>query len=166
MFLLLMEISVMVYGESISRVKPVWYTRFFIACDIVSLSLQGAGGGIASAATKPSTMTLGNRLVLVGLVLQIVSLLLFATMCAEFAFRVRKHAAERDLAYSELRTSSRFRGFLWGLAVAFITIFTRCVYRVIELGGGWNNKLMREETTFIILESWYNTHSSLRPTSS
>ena len=56
----------------------------------------------------------------------------------------------------------RFRGFLWALVVSFMTIFTRCVYRVVELGGGWNNRLMREETPFIILESWYVVFHSLR----
>jgi hypothetical protein len=39
-----------------------------MACDLISLSLQGAGGGVAASATTMSSMTLGNRLMLVGLV--------------------------------------------------------------------------------------------------
>lgn len=149
--------SVMVYGEKISRIRPVWYTRFFINCDIVSLSLQGAGGGIASAATEDSTMNLGNHLMLAGLIFQIVSLFIFALACGDFALRTRKFSSWRNPIYSNLRTSTKFRGFLWASILSFITIFTRCVYRVIELGGGWNNSLMRQETPFIILESWYVT---------
>ncbi|KAH8773953.1 RTA1 like protein-domain-containing protein [Hyaloscypha finlandica] len=141
------------YGEGIPRVKPVWYTRFFINCDIISLTLQGAGGGVASSATKHSTMELGNHLMLVGLIFQIVSLIFFALACIDFALRVRKYQSWKNPAYKKLRASMRFRGFLWALVVSFMTIFTRCVYRVVELGGGWNNRLMREETPFIILES-------------
>ena len=144
-----------VYGDGLSRVKPVWYTRFFINSDIISLSLQGAGGGVASAATKDSTMNLGNHLMLAGLIIQIISLIFFAMACVDIAIRIRKNPSWKNPAYKKLRASMKFRGFLWALAIAFFTIFTRCVYRVIELGAGWNNKLMREETPFIILESRY-----------
>jgi hypothetical protein len=146
---------VIAYGDSISRIKPIWYTRFFITCDIISLSLQGAGGGVASAATKQTTMNLGNHLMLAGLIFQIVSLIFFALACLDFTFRVRRYQSWKNPSYKKLRSSGRFRGFLAALIVSFGTIFTRCVYRVVELGGGWNNHLMREETTFIILESWY-----------
>lgn len=137
-----------------SRIKPVMYTRFFIACDIVSLSLQGAGGGVASAATTDSTMALGNKLMLVGLIFQIVTLAIFVICCADFAFRVYKFQSRETVVFNRLVSTGRFKGFLGAVFVAFLTIFTRCVYRVIELGGGWNNPLMREEVTFIILESW------------
>ncbi|KAF8848302.1 RTA1-domain-containing protein [Acephala macrosclerotiorum] len=144
---------VIVYGEGVSRVRPVFYTRFFINCDIISLSLQGAGGGVASSATKQSTMELGNHLMLAGLIMQIVSLIFFAIACIDLATRARRYQSWKNPGFKKLRASTRFRGFLWALAVSFTTIFTRCVYRVIELGGGWNNKLMREQTPFIILES-------------
>lgn len=150
-----MKPRVMVYGEGISRIRPVWYTRFFINCDIISLSLQGAGGGVASSATKQTTMELGNHLMLAGLIFQIVSLVIFSIACIDFGIRVRRYQSQKNTGYKKLRASTRFRGFLWALVVSFTTIFTRCVYRVIELGGGWNNRLMREETPFIILESWY-----------
>lgn len=113
---------------------------------------------MASAATKQTTMDLGNHLMLAGLIFQIVSLILFAVACADFAIRSKKFASQRDASYSKLRASRKFRGFLWGLVISFATIFTRCVYRVVELGGGWDNSLMREETPFIILESWYVAH--------
>ena len=146
--------SAIAYGDGLSRIKPIWYTRFFLNCDIISLSLHGAGGGIASAATTKSTMDLGNHLMLAGLIFQIVSLLLFGIACTDFAMRVQRYGSWKNPAYKKLRASTRFRGFLWALLVSFMTIFTRCVYRVIELGGGWNNRLMREQTPFIILESW------------
>lgn len=145
----------MIYGDEISIIRPIWYTRFFIFCDMISLSLQGAGGGLAASATQDSTMKLGNNLMLAGLIFQIVSLLLFATACIHFFIRVRKFKSLKNPLYRKVRSSAKFRGFLCALNVSFITIFTRCIYRAVELGGGWNNKLMREETPYIILESWY-----------
>ena len=106
-------------------------------------------------------MALGNHLMLAGLIFQIVSLMLFALACGDFAIRAKKFASSRNTEYSSLRASTKFRGFLGAGVVSFVTIFTRCVYRVVELGGGWNNSLMREETPFIILESWYDNSSGI-----
>jgi hypothetical protein len=145
--------SVVVYGEQLSRIKPTMYTRFFIVCDIVSLSLQGAGGGVASSSTTSSTLSLGNNLMLAGLIFQIVTLAIFGLICMDFAIRAQKFPSRKSSTYNTLRSSIRFRGFLVAVFVTFLTIFTRCVYRVVELGGGWNNSLQREEIPFIILES-------------
>lgn len=85
-----------VYGEGRPRVKPVWYTRFFINCDIISLSLQGAGGGVASSATKETTMELGNHLMLAGLILQIASLVLFALASVDLAIRIKTYPSWKN----------------------------------------------------------------------
>lgn len=80
----------MVYGEGISPIKPNMYTRFSVACDLISFSLQGSGGGVASGATSKSSLSLGNKLMLAGLIFQIITLLGFALLCTDFAFRVSK----------------------------------------------------------------------------
>ena len=41
---------VVVYGEEISRIRPRTYTIFFMGCDVISLSVQAIGGGIAASA--------------------------------------------------------------------------------------------------------------------
>jgi hypothetical protein len=41
---------VVVYGEAISRIKPRTYTLFFMGCDVISLTIQAVGGGIAASA--------------------------------------------------------------------------------------------------------------------
>jgi RTA1 like protein len=106
-------------------------------------------------------MALGNHLMLAGLIFQIISLVLFTIVCIDLGIRTHKYRSLKNPTHRQLRSSSAFRGFLWAATVALLTIFTRCVYRVIELGGGWNNSLMREETPFIVLESWYSPAISL-----
>lgn len=145
--------SIIVYGEGISRLRPVWYTRIFVTCDVISLSLQGGGGGAASAASKQSTLDMGNNIMLVGLIFQIVTLVLFAALCLEFVWRVHRFPHRKSTEFISIRESRQFHCFLIAGIVTFSTIFIRCVYRVVELAGGWNNKLQREEVPFIILES-------------
>lgn len=92
---------------------------------------------------------------LAGLIFQIVSLCLFAAACVDFAIRVKKHPDQKNAAGSRIRNSSRFRAFLIAVLVIFTAIVIRCVYRVAELGSGWDSALMRKEVPFIILESGY-----------
>lgn len=92
---------------------------------------------------------------LAGLIFQIITLVLFATLCLEFAWRVRRFPHWKNVEFSNIRDSRRFHGFLLAAIATFVLIFVRCVYRVVELAGGWNNSLQREEVPFIILESGY-----------
>src|SRR5262245_46511876 len=39
-----------------------------------------------------------------------------------------------------------------GLVVATLTIYIRCVYRVVELNAGFDSHLANEEVTYMILE--------------
>jgi hypothetical protein len=97
---------------------------------------------------------MGNDLMLAGLAFQVFTLAVFAILCLAFMIRASKFPERLNPTYENFRAGSQFNGFLVAVFVTFIAIFTRCVYRVVELGGGWNNHLQREEIPFIILESW------------
>ncbi|KFY81071.1 hypothetical protein V499_00144 [Pseudogymnoascus sp. VKM F-103] len=153
--------TIMIFGRDFSRIAPIRYSQFFIFCDWVSLSLQGAGGGLASSSTTDSTMNLGNRLMLVGLITQVVTMFIFGCMCADLAIRIRRYPERKNPKYKLMRSSMPFRGFLIMALVFGLSIFIRCVYRVAELGPGWDNPLMRNETLFIILESCMVTIASI-----
>lgn len=62
------------FGEEWSRLKPAWYTYIFIACDISSLVMQSAGGGIAATAEDgdQSTLDAGTNIMIAGIVWQVV----------------------------------------------------------------------------------------------
>ncbi|EON66041.1 hypothetical protein W97_05284 [Coniosporium apollinis CBS 100218] len=145
---------VITFGAHISRIKPAWYTYIFISCDVLSLALQGAGGGLASAATGPgSLMNTGNNLMMAGLSFQVFTLLAFATLVTEYFVRVWRHRYELNPRTEELRRSRKFRWFLGALVTAYVAILFRCIYRIAEMAGGWGNPIMRDETTFIVLDS-------------
>lgn len=61
------------FGADWSRLRPSWYTYVFIACDVSSLALQSAGGGLAATADTESTRDLGTNLMIAGIIWQVVS---------------------------------------------------------------------------------------------
>ncbi|CBX99012.1 hypothetical protein LEMA_P082510.1 [Plenodomus lingam JN3] len=139
--------AVITCGESWSRLKPAWYTYIFIAGDVVSLLLQGAGGGIAATADSGSELQ-----DIAGVVFQVVILAFFGFFCTEYAIRTYRRRTQVTSEASALLHNTLFRCFVFAITVAYLSIFIRCVYRIPELTGGWRSELMRNETDFIILE--------------
>ncbi|KAF8860528.1 putative RTA1 domain protein [Acephala macrosclerotiorum] len=143
---------VVVYGEHLSRFKPRTYTLIFCGCDIFSLVLQAAGGGIASGAMTPSQDQLGINVMLAGLSVQVASLFLFACMCAEFANHLRRNPNSWNTQHTQLYNGKVFKSFLIGLCVATLTIFIRSAFRVAELSGGFHGPLANNQVSFMVLE--------------
>ncbi|KAL8982424.1 MAG: hypothetical protein Q9177_005277 [Variospora cf. flavescens] len=143
---------VLTLGSRYSRLPARWYTWIFIGCDIFSLVLQGAGGGLAASAKAQSTQDIGSNIMLTGIVWQVVTLLLFAALAADFFLRANRNSADQTATAKEIRQTTKFSLFLAGLVLAYLTIFVRCAYRIAELAGGWGNPIMRNDTEFIILE--------------
>lgn len=150
---------VLTFGPENSRIKPLSYPRIFIPCDLASLMLQAAGGGIASAASHTDRdPTTGNNIMIAGLAMQVFTLAIFIILSLDFAFktfgRIRSmgSTAALDQTHAQLRASWKFKGFLIALSFATLCIFTRSVYRVAELSEGWNGHLIKTQKYFIGLE--------------
>ena len=151
---------VVIFGANISRIPPKAYTYLFICCDLISLILQGTGGGIASqAAVNHTSPKLGTNIMLAGLGFQVGSLALFMLLCAEYAFRVvranRNGTLNLDPAYVSLRSSKRFKCFLLALTASTLFILSRCIFRVIELSEGWKGAIIKNQVLFFVLEGMY-----------
>jgi hypothetical protein len=141
------------FGESWSRLPPAWYTRIFITGDILSLVLQGAGGGIAATADDGSDLQdIGSNLMVAGVVLQVVVLSCFGALLVEYTLRTDRRRDQLSAAAMRLFHKTSFRCFIFAIIVGFLGIFIRCIYRIPELTGGWGSELMRNETDFIVLE--------------
>ncbi|KAG9232377.1 RTA1 like protein-domain-containing protein [Amylocarpus encephaloides] len=145
---------VVLYGESLSRFRPQTYTYIFCGCDIISLILQATGGGIAASAdTGSGGVDTGKSIMLAGLGFQVFSLALFAGFSGEFALRVWNGRGLWNSRYTRVVDSKLFKCSLAGLATATLTIFIRSLYRCIELSGGFDSNLFRDdEVSFMILE--------------
>lgn len=146
-------------GGSNSRIAPSSYPRIFVTCDIVSLILQAAGGGIASVKTQHhQDPKQGNNIMIAGLSAQVATMLVFMLLALDFAIRTVSRIGQvgseeaLDQRYASLRKSWLFKGFLVALTLSTLCIFTRCAFRVAELSDGWSGHLMELEGYFIGLE--------------
>ncbi|KAI1453982.1 RTA1-domain-containing protein [Annulohypoxylon moriforme] len=152
---------VFAFGPENSRIPPKFYTRIFIPCDVVSLVLQAAGGGLASVAfhTGNSTDT-GDNIMIAGLSFQVFTLLVFMILSLDFLVNTlrRRRALGSEAAFSQdpelvaVRKSIMFKGFLVALTLSTICIFWRSVFRVAELSRGWSGPLMARQDLFIGFE--------------
>lgn len=140
-------------APELSRLRLRLYTRIFISCDVVSIVLPAAGGGVASAAPDLHVLEIGDNIMIAGLVTQVATLLVFGVSAADYASAVHKHRENLRPATAELRRSWRFKGFVAALWVAYLGIQIRCCYRVAELCEGWGSPTMRKQGLFIGLDS-------------
>ena len=145
---------IVIYGEGISRLRPGTYTLIFVCCDFLSLLLQAAGGAITATAGKDEKdlSDHGVDIMIAGLSSQVISLFIFIVLCSEFAWRVYKTPARLNPNFHDLRCTMMWKGLLFALAIATVTIFVRCVYRVAELNDGFNGSLANNQTLFMIFE--------------
>jgi hypothetical protein len=144
---------VLTFGTSKSRITPKYYTWIFISCDIVALVLQAVGGGLAGGAGKNKGMRdRGTNVMFAGIVWQVATLVVFAALVIDYIVRTVRVWSEVPDAAKVLSKKLSFRLFAGGVVLAFSTIFLRCVYRIAEIEGGWANPIMRDETSFVVME--------------
>ncbi|KAJ9610485.1 phospholipid-translocating ATPase rsb1 [Cladophialophora chaetospira] len=141
-----------IYSVELSLLKPKWITLIFVFCDFISLLLQAAGGAIASTSDDDASNQTGVNVMIAGLASQVISLVIFASICGHFAWRVLKNPSRLNHAFLSLRMSRRFKGMLIAIAISTLTILVRSVYRLAELQQGFDGKLANNELEFMILE--------------
>ncbi|KAJ0351211.1 hypothetical protein COL154_012985 [Colletotrichum chrysophilum] len=132
--------------RSISRFNPHLFYYVFIPCDIISLILQATGGALSSIANDKSQVQKGVNVSLAGLIFQVVTLVVFCILFADYLFAAYRSGARE-------RITKNMCVFLAFLFVATILILVRCSYRIEELKEGYFSVLFRNEPLFIGLES-------------
>jgi len=148
-------------GPQYSRLTPVWYSRIFLTCDIIALVIQAAGGGIASSADTDSGSTLGGNIMLGGIVFQLISLVVFFSLAAEYVTRYLKDApfrkreafsSSRETLTQRVALDSKMKLLLTGLFFIVLFVFIRSIYRTIELANGWNGRIISTQVFFNVLD--------------
>ncbi|POR38621.1 Sphingoid long-chain base transporter RSB1 [Tolypocladium paradoxum] len=144
------------FGPENSRIPPEYYTRIFIPCDVVSLILQAAGGGMAAVSIHGSgSAATGTHIMIAGLAFQVATIVGFIIASLDFALRTHRASASavaRDPALVRMRATRRFRGFLAALALSIICVLWRSAFRVAELSEGWSGPIISKQGLFIGFE--------------
>ena len=118
------------YGPELSRLKPFLYTWLFIGCDIGSILLQAAGGGVAGAAGKEDTdlLNIGNNIIIAGISFQVATMIICGLLAGDFGIRLARQGRRRS--YDKPRNSDwKAHYFFAAVVFSYLTLLVRCVYR-------------------------------------
>ncbi|KAK3687778.1 RTA1 like protein-domain-containing protein [Podospora appendiculata] len=145
-------------NPALSRIRPHLYPFIFVPLDVSCLLVQAIGGALAASAgyTNYTLLQHGNRAIIAGITLQVVVLLGFGLTAADYYRRVRAWV-KADGAGGEagvIWRDARFRLFVSAVAGAYSGVLIRCIYRIAEMSGGWGNKIMQDQPSFIVLEGF------------
>lgn len=102
---------IVIYGRTISRLRPATYTITFISFDLFSLILQAVGGAIAASTDDSSSQQAGINIMIAGLAFQVASLFFFIGLCADFGLAAYGKKSSLDPAHVKVRNSTIFKAF-------------------------------------------------------
>ncbi|KAJ6525956.1 RTA1 like protein-domain-containing protein [Mycena capillaripes] len=141
-------------GAQYSWLTPKWYTIIFLPCDIIALVVQGVGGGMASSANDLAGANRGARVMLGGIGFQFAVIIVFSALALDFTQRYLRDKPARPNTDPNPRAllTPRFKIMLAALAFSTTTLFIRSVYRIIELTGGWEGRIIHTEVYFNVLD--------------
>ncbi|RDW58671.1 hypothetical protein BP6252_13147 [Coleophoma cylindrospora] len=157
---------VIILGPEHSRFAPKWYTRIFIFCDIVSILIQTAGSTLS---TKGNLVDTANGIMEAGIATQVLTLLIFGGLAAEFYLRYKKAATTsafqsqtQTLAYQQqanegipsthIIANIGLEKRVTAVVISYFAILIRCIYRIAEMAGGWRNPVMQNQVVFVVLD--------------
>lgn len=83
-----------------------------------------------------------------GLILQVIMLVVFSVLFADYMFRYLKSSKSKQLG-------ARDKLFFGFLALAVLTTLARCIFRAYELKEGYSGESIKHEGLFIGLEGVY-----------
>ncbi|KAF5962465.1 hypothetical protein FBULB1_14144 [Fusarium bulbicola] len=131
------------YGPSLARFPTKYFAWVFVPMDIISLILQGTGGGLSASSSGASQV--GVDVAMAGLILQVIVLVAFSLLFGDYMFRYLRSKKSRNLG-------SRDKLFFAFLDIAVLATLARCVFRADELKEGYQGELIKHEDLFIALE--------------
>lgn len=152
-YMVLGEVIRVLGAEAHSFIPVKYLTKVFVIGDVVSLLLQAAGGGIQGGGTL-EMLHLGEKLIIIGLFVQIAFFAFFIAVMGNFFIRCSMRpvqGAKAQKCSSSFWQSWQFLLFEMTLTSLFIMI--RSVYRVIEYLQGYNGTLISDEKYLFILDS-------------
>lgn len=135
------------FGRETSMLSAKQYLWIFCSSDVLSLIIQAAGGGIASSeSNKGKDTTPGTHIMIGGIIIQLVSVIVFIFFAINFLLRVHR------LGYGNIIMRSYLKHLVGAMWVSIIAVFIRSIYRVIELSQGWTGYVITHEVYFIVLD--------------
>ncbi|KAI0386732.1 RTA1 like protein-domain-containing protein [Hypomontagnella monticulosa] len=151
MFIVMPQI-VTVYGEEFRSWRPVWYLFLFYAFTAVSLVLQLAGGIVSTVQDEPEQVNTGIRVLVVGLAIQLVSLVLFIGHAMLFAIALRTRRHRLDIKFASIYNSMSYKAFLFAFSFATVLLLIRTAFRIVVIAEGYGSSVAQSETLLLVFD--------------
>ncbi|WDK10121.1 RTA1 like protein [Colletotrichum graminicola] len=135
-----------VRGEHLSLIPVDWVTRIFVTGDVIAFSLQAGGGGIQAAGTMDLYQA-GEKIIIVGLFVQIVVFGFFVVTSLLFHYRL----AKSPKSISDPTTP--WKRHLFVLYITSGIILIRSIFRVVEYLQGNGGYLISHEIFLYIFDT-------------
>jgi hypothetical protein len=139
-------------GARYSQVKPSSITLIFVLGDVLSFVVQGGGAGV-SVIQNVELAKWAERIVVIGLLIQII---MFAVFCAlAVIFHRRKHYAQPS-AYLNVDDGVKpwhWEADLYVLYALSFLVMVRSVFRVIEYCQGYTGYTLSHEWTLYVFDA-------------
>ncbi|KAJ4315768.1 hypothetical protein N0V94_005787 [Neodidymelliopsis sp. IMI 364377] len=147
-YMMLGQLIVSADAASVSRIRPVWYTRLFVGADVSTLVVQGLGASLMGT-MQLSLALAGEKVVIAGLALQVFTFILF--LCAALDFQIRM---QRRLGRGEMSDSNgQWKSMLKLVYTLSALILFRCVFRLVEYAMGNAAYLIAHEWTLYAFDA-------------
>ncbi|KAF5228660.1 hypothetical protein FAUST_10965 [Fusarium austroamericanum] len=135
-------------AEKHSLIRTSWLTKIFLLGDIISIALQGIGGGKLANADSPDDRETGENIIIAGLTVQILFFGLFIIVTGLFHFRFLEDFTGRKSIYG-----TKWERSLVLIYVASVLILIRSLFRMIEYIEGYDGELQSKEIYILVLDA-------------
>ncbi|KAJ5775377.1 uncharacterized protein N7511_000388 [Penicillium nucicola] len=139
-YMILGRIVTLTEGDSRSLIKAKRMTKIFVCGDVLAFLIQAGGGAMLSGAKSSKNLKLGEDVIIVGLVVQILFFGFFVIVSVIFHTRMSGYPTTAALS-----TKVNWRVYLMVLYTASFLIMVRCIYRVAEYIQGQKGTLQSHE---------------------
>ncbi|KAK7053344.1 envelope glycoprotein [Paramarasmius palmivorus] len=147
-YMILGRLIVMVEGEEYSLVRIKWLTKTFVLGDVVSFLMQSAGGGLMAA--NYEMMHTGERIIIVGLIVQLLWFGFFIVTSFVFHIRIARSPTSASLRH---QAPVSWKTMLYVLYAASLLIMIRSIFRLVEYIQGNGGYLLRHEAYLYIFDA-------------
>ncbi|KAJ3388200.1 hypothetical protein HDU84_000199 [Entophlyctis sp. JEL0112] len=131
---IIMEKIICFVDTAASPVRPSLIAKIFVTTDVISFIVQGVGSGMLVASI--STYSLGNNILIGGLVLQVLCYIAFISIGAVYFARTRTVPTD---------DGGTWRRAYKALLASCVFVLVRSVFRVIEFAAGCNGPIASNE---------------------
>ncbi|KAF4958096.1 hypothetical protein FGADI_2654 [Fusarium gaditjirri] len=145
-YMILGRIIISLRAQHLSLIPVRWLTKVFVCGDILSFSLQAAGGGI-QASRKVGAYDRGEKIILAGLFVQIVVFGFFVITSGLFHRKCLKSPTP-----PAIENAFPWKLDLKVLYTVSIVILVRSIFRVIEYTQGNSGYLVSHEVFLYIFD--------------